>query len=92
MDYKHDFGTAGGTPVEITVPAGRWVYSWAAAAAASGTVVITENGKSAQPTITVLAGTPIGFTWPDPPSDRPKRLGEGSTLTFTNTAYFVVYA
>lgn len=91
MSYAHDSGTAGGTPVVVTVPANTWVYSWGAVAASSGTLVITPFGGSAQPDIPV--GTiGIGFTWPDPPASRPTRLGPGSTLTFTNCAYLVVYA
>ena len=50
-----------------------------------------KDGVTAQPTIPV-GTTGIGFTWPDPPTSRPERLGPGSTLTFTNCAYLVVYA
>jgi hypothetical protein len=91
MSYAHDSGTAGGTPVDVTVPAGTWVYSWGAVAASSGTAIIAPDGVTAQPTIPVgPAG--IGFTWPDPPASRPPRLGPGAKLTFTDCAYLVVYA
>lgn len=95
MSYSHkanvDTATAG---APVTVPAGKWVHSWAAhSTAGSGTVTITPAGGSAQDAIPVPAGVGIGFTWPDAPTNRPERLGEGSTLAFVGTdTYLVVFS
>lgn len=89
MSYAHTAGTAG----TVTVPAGKWVHFYSAkvaAGGAAGTIVITPAGGSAQDAIGIDAGDSFDFDFPSMPTDRPARLGEGSTLVFAGTSRFIV--
>lgn len=92
MSYAHKAGSAG----TVTVPAKSWVHSYTATAAAGGpdgSLVITQANGAAQEAIPVPAGGGIEFKFPASLTERPEKLGEGSTLVFAGTdRYFVVFA
>ncbi len=81
--YSHLAGTSG----TATVPAKGLVSSISCVSTAGGTIVITPNGATALPTITVPAGVAFEIPWL---SLLGGGLNAGTTIVFASTdSYYV---